>query len=261
MRRLQNNKLNTHASKIVLKILTKRITTKAEEFLGKNQFGFRKGCGTREAIDVMRMLCERSLEHDNELFICFVDFEKAFDRVKWTKLWHILKTIRIDWRDRRLISNLYLQQEAIIRVGNGYSKPAYIGRGLRQCCLLSPILFLIYSEMMMIDAMEEIEEGTKVGGKLMKDVRFADDQGMVAAAEGGLQKLMDGLNRTAKEYDMKVNIKKTKVMKVSRKIEGVINITIDGEILELGRAIQVPRSPHHKRWQKRDRNQDNDWYG
>src|SRR6218665_3820086 len=156
----------------------------------------------------MRMLCERSLEHDNELYICFVDFEKAFDRVKWTKLWHnILKKIGIDWRDRRLISNLYLQQEAITRVGNGYSKPAYIGRGLRHSCPLSPILFPIYSEMMMIYAMEEIEEGIKVGGKLLKDVRFADDQGMVAGSEGGLQKLMDGLNRTAKEYDMKVNIK------------------------------------------------------
>jgi len=107
-----------------------------------------------------------------------------------------------------------------------------IGRGLWQGCPLSPILFLIYAEMMMIDAMEEIEEGIKVGGKLVKDVRFADDQGMVAGSEGGLQKLMDGLNRTAKEYDMKVNIKKTKVMKVSRKGEGVINITIDGEILE-----------------------------
>src|SRR6218665_456134 len=50
--------------------------------------------------------------------------------------------------------------------------------------------------------------------------------------KGGLQKLMDGLNRTAKEYDMKVNIKKTKIMKVSRKEEGVINITIDGEIVK-----------------------------
>src|SRR6218665_15698 len=43
---------------------------------------------------------------------------------------------------------------------------------------------------------------------------------------------MDGLNRTAKEYDMKVNIKKTKVMKVSRTGEGEISITIDGERLE-----------------------------
>src|SRR6218665_3578562 len=39
-----------HASKIVLKILTRRITAKADEFLGKNQFGFKKGCGTREAL-------------------------------------------------------------------------------------------------------------------------------------------------------------------------------------------------------------------
>src|SRR6218665_3297927 len=73
---------------------------------------------------------------------------------------------------------------------------------------------------------------SKIRGKLVKDVRFADDQGMVAGSEGGLQKLMDGLNRTAKEYDMKVNIKKTKVMKVPRKGEGVINITIDGERLQ-----------------------------
>src|SRR6218665_1423890 len=72
----------------------------------------------------------------------------------------------------------------------------------------------------------------KVGRKLIKDVRFADDQGMTAASEGGLQKLMDGLNRTSKEYDMKVNTKKTKVVKVSRKGEGEIKITIDGERLE-----------------------------
>jgi len=63
----------------------------------------------------------------------------------------------------------------------------------------------------------------------VKDVSFADDQVMVAASEGGFEKLMEGLNRMAKGYDMKVNIKKTTVMKVSRKDEGVLNITIDGE--------------------------------
>jgi len=47
-----------------------------------------------------------------------------------------------------------------------------------------------------------------------------------------MQKLMDGLNRTAKAYDMKVNIKKTKVMNVSRKERNEIRITIDSERLE-----------------------------
>jgi len=66
--------LIAHASKILLKILTKRLESKTEMFIGKTQFGFRKGCGAREAIGVMRTFCERSLEHDNDVFICFVDF-------------------------------------------------------------------------------------------------------------------------------------------------------------------------------------------
>ena len=88
--------LISHASKILLKILNNRIQSKADLMLGKTQFGFRKGCGTREAIGVMRTICERSLEHGNEVFICFVDFEKAFDRIDWVKMLDILKEIGVD---------------------------------------------------------------------------------------------------------------------------------------------------------------------
>src|SRR5260221_14745718 len=102
----------------MLKILTKRIETKAKDFIGSNQFGFRKGCGTREAIGVLRMLCERSIENDNKVYICFVDFEKAFDRVNWLKMMKVLKNIRVDWRHRRMIKELYLQQETVVRVGD-----------------------------------------------------------------------------------------------------------------------------------------------
>ena len=48
-----------HASKIMLKVLTQRLKAKAHQLLGRNQFGFRKGCGTRDAIGVMRILCKR----------------------------------------------------------------------------------------------------------------------------------------------------------------------------------------------------------
>ena len=85
-----------------------------------------------------------------------------------------------------------------------------MGRGVRQGCCLSPLLFTVYAEAMMMEAMEDIDEGVMVGGKLLKDVRFADDQGMVADSEDGFQKLMDGLVKAATSYDMKINIKKTK---------------------------------------------------
>ena len=96
---------------------------------------------------------------------------------------------------------------------------------------MSPLLFNIYAEAMMVEAMEGIEEGIKIGGKLLNDVRLADDQGMVAGSEVGLQKIMEGLNATALKYGMKINIKKTKVMRVSRE-GGEVNITINGTKLE-----------------------------
>src|SRR5580698_10282718 len=231
------------ASKSMLKIFTKRIESKAKHFIGPNQFGFRKGCGTREAIGVVRMPCERSIEHNNDVYICFVDFEKAFDRVNWVKMMDALKSIGVDWRDRRLIRELYIGQEAVIRVANGESMPATIGRGVRQGCPLSPLLFSIYAEKMMIEAIEDIDEGVNVGGNLVKDVKFADDQGMVASSEQGLQRLMDALATTANKYDMKINIKKTKTMLVSKSnTGGTVNIVIDGQLVEQVNKFQYLES-------------------
>jgi hypothetical protein len=79
--------------------------------------------------------------------------------------------------------------------------------------------------------MEGIEEGIKIGCNLLKDVRFADDQGMIAGSEIGLQKIRDGLYTTALKYDTEINIKKTKVIRVSRE-EGDVNIKINGVKIE-----------------------------
>ena len=55
--------------------------------------------------------------------------------------------------------NLYMQQTAVVRTENGDSEPGEIGRGVRQGCLLSPLFFSINAEMMMIEAIEDVEEG------------------------------------------------------------------------------------------------------
>src|SRR5207249_2780572 len=117
----------------------------------------------------------------------------------------------------------------------GESEPRIIGRGVRQGCPLSSLLFSIYTEIMMKEVLEEIDEGIRVGGRLVSDVRFTDDQGMVSSSEAGLQRLMDSLNETAKKYDMKINIKKTKVMVVSRKEGEVVSkkeIRLEGQRIE-----------------------------
>jgi len=101
--------LIAHTAKIVAKIL-RRIEKKIEDVLGEDQFGFRRGKGTRDAIGMLRIISEQTLEIDQGLSVCFIDWQKAFDRVNWTKLMQILKETGIDWRERRLISNLYMAQ-------------------------------------------------------------------------------------------------------------------------------------------------------
>jgi hypothetical protein len=99
-----------HAAKIVARIRRRRIERKTEDVLGEDQFGFRRAKGTRDAIGMLRIISERTLLIlvDEELCACFVDWQKAFDRVNWTKLMQSIKEIGIDWRERRLISNFYM---------------------------------------------------------------------------------------------------------------------------------------------------------
>jgi len=68
--------LIAHTAKIVAKILVRRIEKKIEDVLGEDQFGFRRGKGTWDAIGMLRIISERTLEIDEELCVCFIDWQK-----------------------------------------------------------------------------------------------------------------------------------------------------------------------------------------
>jgi len=106
---------------------------------------------------MMRIISERTLEIDEKLCVCFIDWQKAFDRINWTKLMQILKITGIDWRERRLISKLYTDQRVKVRLDRGETrnilheirkrKANWIGHILRRNCLLKQIEGKIKGEM------------------------------------------------------------------------------------------------------------------
>ena len=89
------------------------------------------------------------------MYTVFVYIEKAFDIVDWRKLMGILKKIGVDWKKRRLLSNLYMKQRIKVGIGEEMSEGREIGRGVRQGCPLSPTLFNIYLEDLMKNCFPE----------------------------------------------------------------------------------------------------------
>ena len=106
------------------------------------------------------------MEVDEDLCICFIDWQKAFDRVNWTKLMQILNRSGVDWRGRRLISKLYMDQKVKVRLDRREARSVQIRRGVRQGCCLSPILFNLYSEWLTKEALDGLGD-FNIGGQII----------------------------------------------------------------------------------------------
>ena len=83
------------------------------------------------------------------IYLCFIDYTKAFDSVDHNKLRKILKEMGILDHLPCLLRNLYAGQEAIVRTGHGTMDWFQIGKGVQQVCLLSPCLFNLHAEYIM----------------------------------------------------------------------------------------------------------------
>ena len=79
----------------MLKIILKRLKPQAEKIIAEEQAGFRAGRSTTEQIFNLRILCEKYLQHQQDLYHVFIDFKRAFDRVWYATLWATMKKYNI----------------------------------------------------------------------------------------------------------------------------------------------------------------------
>ena len=148
------------------------------------QAGFRKGRGTRDQIANICWIIEKAREFPKNIYICFIDYVKAFDCVDHKKLWKILKEMGIPDHLTCLLRNLYASLEAIVRTGHGIPDWFKVGKGVHQGCILSPCLFSLYAKYIMQNArLDEAKAGMKIARRKINNLRYADDTTLMAESK------------------------------------------------------------------------------
>ena len=103
----------------MLKILQARLQQYMNHEIPDVQSGFRKGRGTRDQIANICWIIEKAREFQKNIYLCFIDYAKAFDCVYHSRLWRIFKEMGIPDHVTSLLRNLHAGQEATVRTGHG----------------------------------------------------------------------------------------------------------------------------------------------
>ena len=103
------------------------------------------------------------------------------------------------------------------------------GKGVRQGCILSPCLFNFYEEYITRNAgLEEAQDGIKLAGRNINNLRYADDTTLMAESQEELKSLLMKVKEESEKVGLKLNVQKTKIMASSP----ITSWQIDGERVE-----------------------------
>jgi hypothetical protein len=201
-------------AKLFLTILNNRLTTFALEnkILTPSQLGFVCGNRTSDPHIILNSLVNKYChQRKKKLFGCFVDFSKAFDSVPRDLLLEKLKTRGIDGKFFDIIKTIYSNDMAGVKFGDKYSPPFRTNRGVRQGCVLSPLLFNIFlSDIQNI--FDSSGDNPMMNYEEISCLIWADDILILSETEQGLQNKLDALVTYCKVNQLEVNTDKTKTM-------------------------------------------------
>jgi hypothetical protein len=207
-------RLLEHVMKVLERVVEARVRKIVQ--IDDMQFGFMAGKGTTDAIFIVRQLQEKYLAKKKDLWMAFVDLEKAFDRVPREVVWWALRNLGVNEGLVSVIGAMYADTSTMVKLNGNVSKGFKVKVGVHQGSVLSPLLFIIVLEAL----------SRKFRGGLPMELLYADDLVLMAESEELLVEKLKRWKAGMEEKGLRVNMGKTKVM---RCLDGACQVVKSGK--------------------------------
>ncbi|KAK3548671.1 hypothetical protein QTP70_016417, partial [Hemibagrus guttatus] len=176
----------------------------------------------------VRPVLEGSWEVAQPIHMCFVDLEKAFDRVPCGILWEVLWEYGVRGPLLRAVRSLYNRSRSLVRIASCKSDLFPVHVGLRQGCPLSPVLFIVFMDR--ISRRSQGLEGVRFGDHRISSLIFADDVVLLAPSSLDLQHALRRFAAECEAAGMRVSTSKSEAMVLDRK-KVACTLQVGGEVL------------------------------
>ena len=171
---------------------------------------------------MLRALQDQHRRSKQQLWVAFVDFKQAYDRVPRQLLWEKLAARGLSGEWLRAVQALYADVPMAVRTAGGLSPGFHASMGLKQGCPASPTLFGQYIDDFEEAVLAAVQRGEQLdlpvflgNSNGVPPLLYADDMALLATSAAGLQRQLDLLQQYCQQWGLTVNTVKTKVMLLS----------------------------------------------
>ena len=201
----------------IAKLLDIIVMTRNENALALSdmQCAFKAKHSTATCTYVVKEVAQYYINGGSDVYACFLDATKAFDRVQFSRLFEVLIDRRVHPIDLRLLLDLYKRQSCRTRWKGGTSPYFSVGNGIRQGSVISPVLFCAYLDILLL-SLEEQKIGCHVGNKFYGCTAYADDIVLMSPTLSGLSSMLKQCDEYSQKYHLKFNASKSMCMRFGR---------------------------------------------